>query len=290
MMTRKPDKPIRLIVTDLDGTLLNSEHEVSPRTEEAIRAAQARGVAFTVATGKTFPSTTALIERFDIRLPVICGNGTSVHAVTGEVLYEDPISLDLAVEAVTFAVDHGMTPVVYIEGGLVAPVWDANVDELVAHHEPAPEIVPDLVAALRNSHRPHKIILMNQDLEKVSAFQKLLEARFAGRGQVLRSGLAEVVELLPCGVTKATALQVILDRTGYTADETMTFGDNCNDLAMIRMAGIGVAMGNSPPDVQDGADFVTRTNDEDGVALAVERFVLAAQPHPSFHRSARHDN
>lgn len=290
MMTRALRKPIRLIVTDLDGTLLNSSHEVSPRTEAAIRAAQARGVAFTVATGKTFPSTVALIERFGIRLPVICGNGTSVHAVTGEVLYEDPIPLDLAVEAVTFAAEHDMTPVVYIEAGLVAPVWDANVDELVEHHEPAPEIVSDLVAALRNSHRPHKIIMMNQDLEKVSAFQDSLEERFAGRGQVLRSGLASVVELLPCHVSKATALRVILDRTGYAADETMTFGDNCNDLAMIQMAGFGVAMGNSPPDVQDGADFITRSNDEDGVALAVERFILAAQPEQGVRRATQSDS
>src|SRR5690606_12595944 len=102
-MTDMPRKPIRLIVTDLDGTLLNSAHEVSPRTEAAIRAAQAQGVAFTVATGKTFPSTTALIERFDIQLPVICGNGTSVHDIDGTVLYEDPIPPDLAVEAVHFA-------------------------------------------------------------------------------------------------------------------------------------------------------------------------------------------
>lgn len=268
-------KPIRLIVTDLDGTLLNSAHEVSPRTEAAIRAAQAQGVAFTVATGKTFPSTTALIERFDIRLPVICGNGTSIHDPAGDVIHEDPIPLDLAVEAVRFATEHGMTPVVYIEAGLVAQGWDANIEELVAHHEPAPVIAPDLVAALRNSHQPHKIILMNQNLAKVAAFQHALEERFAGQGQVLRSGLASVIELLPRGVSKATALRLILDRSGYGADETICFGDNCNDLAMIQMAEIGVAMGNSPAEVRDGADYVTASNDEDGVALALERFVLA---------------
>jgi len=83
---------------------------------------------------------------------------------------------------------------------------------------------------------------------------------------------------------------VILDRTGYTADETMTFGDNCNDLAMIQMAGFGVAMGNSPPDVQDGADFITRSNDEDGVALAVERFILAAQPEQGVRRATQSDS
>ena len=274
-MSGVPHKPIRLIVTDLDGTLLDSAHEVLPRTEAAIRAAQAPGVAFTVATGKTFPSTVALIERFGIRLSVICGNGTSVHDTSGNVLYEDPIPTDLAVEAVHFAAEHAMTPVFYVAGGLLAPVWDANVDVLVDHHEPPPEIVPDLAPALRDGYRPHKIILMNQDLAKVSAFKKLLEARFAGRGQVIRSGLAEVVELLPRGVSKATALRRILDRTGIGADETITFGDNSNDLAMIQIAGIGVAMSTSPAFIQDAADFVTASNDEDGVALALERFVLA---------------
>lgn len=280
MMVPAVRRPIRLIVTDLDGTLLNSAHEVSPRTEAAIRAAQARGVAFTVATGKTFPSTTALIERFDIRLPVICGNGTSVHAPSGRILCEDPIPLDLAVEAVRLAAEHAMTPVIYVAGGLIAPTWDANIDELIAHHEPAPEIIPDLIAALRDSYRPHKMILMNEDLEKVAAFQPLLEARFAGRGQVLRSGLPSVIELLPRGVSKATALRAILDRTGFAAAETLCLGDNCNDLAMIQMAGIGVAMGNSPADVQSGADYVTASNDEDGVALALERFVLASLAAP----------
>jgi Cof subfamily protein (haloacid dehalogenase superfamily) len=274
-MTDMPRKPIRLIVTDLDGTLLNSAHEVSPRTEAAIHAAQAQGVAFTVATGKTFPSTTALIERFDIQLPVICGNGTSVHDIDGTVLYEDPIPPDLAVEAVHFAAEHGMTPVIYVAGGLLVPVWDENVDVLVEHHEPPPEVLPDLAPALRDGYHPHKIILMNQDLAKVSAFQKLLEARFAGRGQVIRSGLPEVVELLPQGVSKATALRHILDHAGIEADETMTFGDNSNDLAMIKMAGIGVAMSNSPAYIRDAADFVTTSNDEDGVALAIERFVLS---------------
>lgn len=275
MMTHPPLRPIRLIVTDLDGTLLNSAHEISPRTEAAIRAAQARGVAFTVATGKTFPSTTALIERFGIRLPVICGNGTSVHAPTGEVLFEDPIPVDLAVEAVRFAEAHGMTPVVYVRGGLVTSRRDDNVDELIAHHEPEPEVIPNLVDALRNSHRPHKIILMHRDRERVVAFQHLLEERFGERGQVVRSGLASVIELLPRGVSKATALRVILDRSGYRADEMICFGDNCNDLPMIQMAAVGVAMGNAPADVRAGADFVTASNDEDGVALALERFVLA---------------
>jgi hypothetical protein len=278
------DTPIRLIVADLDGTLLNSNHVVSPFTERVIREAIARGVLFTVATGKTFPSTPEIIRLFDIRIPVICGNGTQVFAPGGTLLHKDPIPRDYAIEAVRMAQAWGFRSIAYTEMGLLAEGWDANVQELVDHHEPAPEIVSDLEAALRNDHKPYKLVLMNQDPEKVTRFQTELERRFAGRAQVLRSGLVTLVEVMPSGITKGTALTFILDYLGLLPQQTMCFGDNCNDLDMIQRAGIGVAMGHAPEAVRSGADYVTGTNDEDGVAHAIQKFVLA----PRTVRAATH--
>jgi Cof subfamily protein (haloacid dehalogenase superfamily) len=271
------ERPIRLIVADLDGTLLNARHVVSPFTEKVIREALARGVLFTVATGKTFPSTPGIIRLFDIRIPVICGNGTQVFAPDGTPLHEAPIPCDYALEAVRMARAWGFTPIIYTEMGLLAEAWNTNVQELVDHHEPVPEIVPDLEAALRGGHKPYKLVLMDRDPEKVTQFQTELERVFSGRAQVIRSGLITLVELLPTGVSKGTALAFILDYLGVSAQETMCFGDNCNDLDMIRQAGIGVAMGHAPEAVRSGADYVTGTNDEDGVAHAIQKFVLA--PH-----------
>jgi Cof subfamily protein (haloacid dehalogenase superfamily) len=269
--------PIRLIVADLDGTLLDSAHVVSPMTEQAVRQAIAQGVLFTVATGKTFPSTPAIIHQFDIRIPVICGNGTAIYAPDGTILSENPIPLACAVEAVEMAQENSFVPVVYMDGGLLASVRDANVDELIAHHEPVPEFVPDVVVAMQNGAKPHKLILMHQDPARVEQFQYRLEAAFEGRAQVIRSGLASVVEVLPLGVTKGTALLYLLDYLEISPQETIAFGDNCNDLDMIQRAGIGVAMGHAPVDVREGADYVTGTNDEDGVGHALHRFVLASR-------------
>jgi Cof subfamily protein (haloacid dehalogenase superfamily) len=268
---------IRLIVADLDGTLLNSNHEVPPFTEKAIRAAQERGVLFTVATGKTFPSTVALIERFGITIPVICGNGTQVFAPDGTLLYADPIPLDYALEAVELAQQRGFLPVVYTERGLLTTVHDDNVAELVAHHEPIPVLTDDLNRALREQYRPFKMILMSQDHEAVNRFAEELRATFDGRAQIVRSGLLSVVEVMPAGVTKGTALLHILDYLGLEPQQTMCFGDNCNDLDMIQRAGLGVAMAHAPEEVRQAADYVTGTNDEDGVGHAIWRFVLSAQ-------------
>lgn len=271
------DQPIRLIVADLDGTLLNSNHEVAPFTAAAVDAAIERGVLFTVATGKTFSSTPAIIRRFRVTIPVICGNGTQVFGPDGTLIHEEPIPIDYALEAVRLAQQTGFRAIVYTREGLLTDLRDDNVAELVAHHEPEPHIVPDIVSALRNHHKPYKLVLMNRDLAAVEDFQERITGMFAGRAEVVRSGLASLVEIMPSGVTKGTALQVILDHVGVPAEQTIAFGDNCNDVAMLRLVGIGVAMGHSPQDVRDQADYVTGTNDEDGVGHALHKFVLAPQ-------------
>jgi hypothetical protein len=269
---------IRLIVSDLDGTLLNSAHVVTPFTAEAIHEATARGVLFTVATGKTYPSTIGLIAQFGIRVPLICSNGTQVFAPDGTLLNEAPITRGLAIESVQIALDAGFTPIVYLKMGLLVQTWDANVEEVVAHHEPAPEMVSDLPSALADGYTPYKLIFMSQDRASINGFDAHLRRVFEGRAQILRSGLASVVEVLPLGVTKGTALAFILNHLGLPTESVMAFGDNCNDHDMIRMAGIGVAMGHAPDDVRSGAAVVTGTNDEDGVGHAIRRWVLDAQP------------
>ncbi len=271
------DIPIRLIVADLDGTLLNSAHMVSPFTAAAIDTAIERGVQFTVATGKTFPSTPAIIRRFGIDIPVICGNGTQVFAPDGTLMHEDPIPQACALEAIEMARDAGFTPIVYTRMGLMAQVRDVNVAELVAHHEPEPVIVRDIAEAIRNGNKPYKLVMMNRDYDAVAEFQTRITKAFEGRAQVLRSGLKSLVEVMPFGVSKATALHVILDHIGIQQARTIAFGDNCNDVAMLEYAAIGVAMGHAPQEVRDRADYVTGSNDEDGVGHALHKFVLNAQ-------------
>lgn len=271
---------IRLIATDLDGTLLNSDHLVSPVTEQALYDALAQGILFTVATGKTFPSTIEWIRKFNIQIPVICGNGTIIHAPDGTVLYENPLARDVAIEVVQMARAADMTPIVYSGPGLLTSGPDHGIDVLVAHHEPQPEIIEDLEKALSNGRTPHKLILINEDnLAGVADFQLELERTFAGRARILRSGLASVVEVLPLNVSKGSALTVILEYLNIPAGQVIAFGDNCNDLEMIKAVGIGVAMGHSPDDVRRRADYVTGTNDEDGVGLALRELVLDKELH-----------
>jgi Cof subfamily protein (haloacid dehalogenase superfamily) len=272
-------RPVRLIASDLDGTLLNAQHEVGPLTDKALREAMARGILFTIATGKTFPSTEWLLRQYDIRIPIICSNGALVQAPDGTILHQVSIPSEYAIEAIQMARALGLTPVIYAGVELVTTDFNASVKELMAFHEPIPRVIPDIEAALEDGLQVDKLMLMNRDdLPGVAAFQPTLERAFAGRAGVIRSGLASLVEMMPLGVTKGTALAFILDYLGIPADAVIAFGDNCNDLDMIRRAGIGVAMAHAPEDVRSGADYVTGSNDEDGVGQALTRFVLSPNP------------
>jgi Cof subfamily protein (haloacid dehalogenase superfamily) len=266
---------MRLIVTDLDGTLLDSSHQISPLTERALYEARSRGILLTVATGKTFPSTQELIRQFDIQIPVICGNGTIVHAPDGSILHEDPVPSDCAIEAIQMAHVAGLVPIIYSGSELITTKIDQNVELLMAHYEPMPRVIPDIERVIEHEYPSHKLILMQEaDHALVTEFQMELERVFAGRAQVLRSGLPSVVELLPLGISKGTALDFILDYLDIVPQDVICFGDNFNDLEMILRAGIGVAMAHAPEEVRRQADYVTGTNDEDGVGQALCQLVL----------------
>lgn len=278
-MAAYSEQEFRLIVSDLDGTLLNSDHELTETTARLLDDLIACGTLFTVATGKTYPSTVQHIERFGIAVPVICGNGTLVHSPDGAILHEALLDVDLAIGAIRIARAVHITPIVYSGAGLVTDSWDDGVDLLMAHHEPAPVVVPDLESALRETYPPNKIVFMNtDDLDEVVIFQSRLERDYGRQAQILRSGLSSLVELLPMGATKGTALAYVLGHLGISSEQVIAFGDNFNDVDMIRHAGLGVAMANGPEAVQSAADYVTATNDQDGVAQALRRFVLNVTP------------
>ena len=118
------------------------------------------------------------------------------------------------------------------------------------------------------------MVLMNQDWGARAEFQAALERLFAGRGQIIQSGLNSLVEVMPLDASKGNALAFILDHLDIAPEETMALGDHCNDLDMLQLAGIGVAMGQAVPMLRTHADYVTGNNDEDGVGHAIQRFVL----------------
>ncbi|GAB4574604.1 MAG: Cof-type HAD-IIB family hydrolase [Anaerolineae bacterium] len=280
-MTAPPQ--IRVIATDLDGTLLTSEHAISPRTERALKAAMARGVQVILATGKTVHSRQAVVARLGIATPGVFSQGLVLVDADGTVLYRRDLDAAVASPALAYAEARGYNAVAIADGGtrILSEQASALTAFMEAHHEPPPALVGRLSVAVQNT--PITKALIEVPPAEMPAVRAELAA-LLGKRAVLVQSMPQLLEILPPGASKGDGLRRLLAMLDISPDQVLALGDAENDLEMLTIAGIGVAMGNASPDLKAAADYVTASNDKDGVALAVERFVLQAGngQHPLF--------
>ena len=253
----------RLAAIDLDGTLIRSDGTISDRTKRAIRATK---LDIVIVTARGPATIHELAAELGARGRAICSNGALVvdletRAIVRERRLETEVALRLVHElrerlpGIRFAVEHeGFAH----EPGFSAWGWT-----------PPPETrVADVVELLADPAT--KLILRHADHDTV-AIQDLARELVGEELTVVASG-SEAVEVTAAGVNKATAVAEL----GYAPVEVVAFGDYPNDIPLLTWAGLGVAMGNAHPDVVAVADEVTATNDEDGVAVVLERLATAA--------------
>jgi Cof subfamily protein (haloacid dehalogenase superfamily) len=266
------NETIRLVALDLDGTLLNENLEISPRVEAAIRAAQERGVQFTIATGRSFVSSRGYAARLGMTAPLLCFQGGVVgDPVTGEVIYElamDPAVAHVAVEAAE-AEDLDLSlyvqKAVYFRQLRFPEAFYDRWFGMKVIHEPDLHRVVDL-------HAPLKFIIVAEPPE-TDVIEARWKERFDGTLHVVRSHRL-FIEGNPPGASKGVALAWLAERLGIPQAGVMAVGDNDNDHSMVAWAGVGVAMGNGAPSLQAVANWIAPAQHEDGVAAALEQFVL----------------
>jgi Cof subfamily protein (haloacid dehalogenase superfamily) len=262
-MSAAPDRTPRLCVlaADLDDTLLRSDHQLSPRTLDALRRWRIAGGHVVVATGRPTRSVAAALPPDLHDIPWITYNGAEiVH--NGACVFADPITIDATRTIVELARSLMPESVVGLEvdGALY-------LNRVMAR--PAPYRVADLLdVAIRPAA---KILLFHTD---ASAAGDLLAQLPPGtRGMV--SVKYQLVQILAASADKAAALRFLVERWGLSMDNVVAFGDDVNDVDMVAAAGYGVAVANAVAEVLAVADCITLSNDEDGVAAVVERLLPA---------------
>jgi len=271
-----PTQPIKLIAIDLDGTLLNTNHEMTERTEEALKAAMASGVKVIIATGKTFLSAQKIIKRLGTNTPGIYNQGTITFNSDGTIHSQQVIDKTLARQVITFAEERDYVLGVYSGTRILVRKLTKRMEELTTHfHEPAPESVGPLQNILDTTPVNKIIAFYPGDERRVQALRWQLSMQIGSGARLMSAGIPDELELLPTNASKGTALKVLLKEMGIPASQAMTIGDGENDIEMLELAGLGVAMGNANAHVKSVANVTTKTNDEDGVAEAVEKYVLA---------------
>ena len=272
---------IRLICLDMDGTLLDDDHAtVPPRNVAALRAAAERGAAVTIASGRAWSLLRAVDAQIGVTRYAVLSNGAAVLDVTtGEWLYRRPMDPNARRTILTLLLDWGLPFEVYCEG---ENYIQADRTEQVVGSALSPEFAQVLRSV---SHFPEDLnaALEGKAVEKIHIFhvpperrQELLDAVEACGALAVTTSFGENMELTAPGVNKGSAVQALCARLGLVPNQVMAFGDAGNDLELLGWAGWSFAMGNASDEAKATARYLTGTNREGGVGMAVEQYLLNA--------------
>jgi hydroxymethylpyrimidine pyrophosphatase-like HAD family hydrolase len=272
----------RLLALDIDGTLLRSDKTISPRTLAAVEAARVRGVRVVLVTGRRHPAARQIAEQLGKDLDLVLHNGALIIE-NGEVLRCLPLPRELALRAVAVGRACAADPVLHCghrgEGRLLVEGIEPSNTLLVYYLDrshPDVSSVPVLDDAL---HEDPIQVMFGGAIEAMAPLHARLDEELGGLVRIDRTiyparGVL-FLDVLRAGVGKAEALAFLQQRWDVAAEETLAIGDNWNDHEMLEAAGLGLVMGNADPEMLALGLPVLPTNDEDGVALAIERHVLA---------------
>ncbi|WP_335871469.1 Cof-type HAD-IIB family hydrolase [Bacillus sp. 2205SS5-2] len=264
----------KMIVLDLDDTLLQSDQTISLRTINALMTAQAQGVKVVLASGRpTFGmrgiARELQLEKFGSY--ILSFNGSKIiDCQTNEELYSMTLSPETAHELHDLSVREDVSILTYVGDTIITNTANAFATIESELTGLPVEVVSDFKEAVRE---PVVKALMLKEPARLVEVEQKLQAELADSLSVMRSK-PFFLEFTALGVTKGASLDFLIKKLGITQEEVIAIGDSYNDLTMIEFAGLGVAMGNAPEDIKEKANYVTDTNDKDGVAKIVEEFVL----------------
>lgn len=276
-------RKIKMIGLDLDGTLLNSKKELSSYTADVLEQVMEAGVHIVISTGRPITGIPKELLAFSKMRYIITSNGGRIiDLVEDKVIYENPVPYDTALEVLEIVSEYDTLKEVYFNGQGYVNRSELEAMEHFVKNQPVREYILNTRLPVDNiwdkmeSMKPkgldkvHAIFADEEEVEKA-------RARLQALGKVVISGsIGSNLEMNAPGVHKGEGLLKLGELLGVSCEEIMACGDGGNDLEMIKTVGFGVAMSNATAEVRAAADYITCSNDEDGVAKVIEKYVLNA--------------
>lgn len=270
----------RMIGMDLDGTLLTTEKKLTPYTQDVLKRAIALGIIVLPATGRPVSGVPEEIMHFPgIRYAVTANGGRIVDVQENRTIYENLVPVDKAYAILSVFEKYDTLREIYYDGiGYSEETMLKNIhryiepgpmaDYMVATRRPIPDVHAKFVETNRPVDKVQGIFasLADKD-EALKELEKIKDIEITG-------ALSQNVEINAKDVDKGNALLRLGQILGIPGEEIMAFGDGTNDRKMLEKVGTGVAMANGVPEVKAAADYITASNDEEGVARFIEKYVL----------------
>jgi Cof subfamily protein (haloacid dehalogenase superfamily) len=259
--------PYRLVVLDMDGTLLNNDHQVSSANKVAIDRLKTEGVSVALASGRPYESIYPYVQELGIDLPIIAANGALIkNPLLDEVFYATALPINLAKEIIEYG-QQNQHPISLYHDGEVHTFHES----MVKVHWDLEKLNARVISIFEEKKDLYKIIYKNTPQKIEEAFHHL-ERKYKEKLYITRSD-DMYLDVMNINASKGKALHRLIEMLNISSDEVVVMGNSFNDIAMFELAGLAIAMDNAPQEVKNSADFVTKSNNEDGVAYALDRLI-----------------
>ncbi|MDO4670982.1 MAG: Cof-type HAD-IIB family hydrolase [Aerococcus sp.] len=266
---------IQLVAFDIDGTLLNDNHELVPSTKAALDQLHEKGIEIVINSGRPYSGVEPIVEKIGARRVryASCFNGGLVlDLTTNDVLYQAALDAKDLADVANFALDQAVDVHTYAEKNIVlldTPRYRyAEMEAEIVHMGVS---VRDFINDPKDLS-PTKMMI-TADPDRIVEVMEVLPKDFYTRFEIMRSA-PYFLEFTPKNVNKGNGLMQLSEKTGIPQNCIMAFGDNENDIAMLKWAGVGIAMGNAIDSVKAMADSVTLDNNHDGIAESLMTYVF----------------
>ena len=266
--------PYQLLALDLDGTLVTDDLIITQPVKAAIARAGQQGVIVTLSTGRMFQSALQFARELDLAVPLICYQGAMVrHSLTGETIYHQPVPLEVAQHFIAKTMEQRLHVNSYVDDRL----YVAEMNEAARYYADLARVEANIVGDLlaftdRPDRAPTKLVVVTEEDRTLAVVQEY-QAAF-GAGLYVTRSHARFAEAVNPQCNKGTALAALAKSLDIPREKVLAIGDNLNDLPMLKWAGLGIAVGNAGPIVQQSAHHVTQGRFAEGVIEAINEFVL----------------
>ena len=288
----------KLVAIDLDGTLLNSYGNISLKNKSVIEAVKRKGTKVIIASGRNKTSALSFSKDINSSEYVICNNGATLYDIkNNKNIYNQYIDKKKALDIIKICDENSIFYSSYTEDFVIANTMNYNVlffesenGKTLEEQRTNIKIIKDVYNYIKENENVNVLkmnicdnnkIIFDRIISKLKNIKEVnvLDVEHMTK-KIIKTGTEEVTieyyytEITSEGVNKWNAISRLIDILNISKEEVITIGDNANDIMMIKEAGMGVIMGNAAPYLKDSANFETKTNNEDGVAEALEKLIL----------------
>jgi Cof subfamily protein (haloacid dehalogenase superfamily) len=270
---------IKLLVVDIDGTISGESNTISSTVKQAIAAVQSQGIQVAIATGRMYRSALRFHQDLNSTLPLMAYQGAWIQDPTSQKIYQHfPVSRDIALQLLDYFEQPALRSLLSVHFYINDQLYVRDITPETQAYAARSGITPIPVGDLRQtlSQEPTKILALCDDTSVIKDLLGNLRRQYTPAELYMTTSVATFFEATNAVVNKGNAVRYLAEEVlGLQSRNVMTIGDNFNDLEMLEYAGIGVAMGNAPEDVKAIANWVAPSVENDGSAIAIDKFLLS---------------